>query len=434
MLTMAIMAALSNLITLLGVLLFPLLSSAQAPPPTLPALPLHASSRWILDANNNRVKLRCINWAGHMETNIPEGLSHQPVDTIVDWIASQGFNCVRLTYSTDMALTGNTTTVQSSFQHASTSWSRPALYSLYSDGIQAKNPWITTQTTTLSVFATVIDKLYSRNVLTILDNHVSRASWCCNITDGNGWWDSAQGYNDLNSRFFDTSLWLSGLSSMANFSLNHPGVVAMSLRNELRAFPLLQDLDNRRDWYTFISRGASTVYAQNPALLIIIGGSQSSTDLTHLRTRPLDTSGWSRDKTVFEMHAYSFTLTFPDPFRSCPLVKASYGLFSGFVLEQNKPYTGPLILSEFGVGMSGGEAKYDGLNEKDDRYLNCLVEYMENNDADWAVWALQGSYYMRDGQVDHDEGWGLLNHDWSGWRNDKFPARLKRMWNVTQGP
>jgi hypothetical protein len=26
------------------------------------AYPLHTSSRWILDANNNRVKLRCANW------------------------------------------------------------------------------------------------------------------------------------------------------------------------------------------------------------------------------------------------------------------------------------------------------------------------------------------------------------------------------------
>lgn len=61
------------------------------------AVVLHTSGRWILNASNQRVKLRCVNWAGHMEVNIPEGLQHQPVATIAQWVASNGFNCVRLT-------------------------------------------------------------------------------------------------------------------------------------------------------------------------------------------------------------------------------------------------------------------------------------------------------------------------------------------------
>ena len=83
-------------------LLTPLLSSAQQQ--LSPALPLRSSSRWILDANNQRIKFRCVNWAGHQEANVPEGLDKQPIPTIVDWIKSQGFNCVRLTYSIDHAL------------------------------------------------------------------------------------------------------------------------------------------------------------------------------------------------------------------------------------------------------------------------------------------------------------------------------------------
>src|SRR5690349_6441116 len=71
------------------------------------SLPLHTSSRWILDANNIRVKFRCVNWAGHLEVNIPEGLNKQPIDSITTWIHQQGFNCVRLTYSIDHALNPN---------------------------------------------------------------------------------------------------------------------------------------------------------------------------------------------------------------------------------------------------------------------------------------------------------------------------------------
>lgn len=194
---------------------------------------------------------------------------------------------------------------------------------------------------------------------------------------------------------------------------------------------MLQDLNGRADWYNYIKQAGDLIHATHPDVLILVGGALGGTDLTHLRNRQLDTSGWA-GKNVWEMHAYSFTVNFPDPFKSCDVVKAQYGLFGGFVLEQNRPWTGPLILSEFGVGMTGGD--HSGLNEKDHRYLMCLVDYMQNNDADWAVWVLGGGYYVREGQVDYDEGFGLLDNQWNDWRNPGFPGMLGNMWKMTQGP
>ncbi|KAL2018929.1 hypothetical protein VTK56DRAFT_10296 [Thermocarpiscus australiensis] len=418
------MAQLQRLLAVLG-LLVPLIRAQVA-------LPLRSSSRWILDANNKRVKLRCVNWAGHLETNIPEGLHRQSMDFIVDWIAQQGFNCVRLTFSTDHALDPGLR-VSDSFVAAAGAAGVPvaSMTDLYRR-VAERNPWIANATTTRDVFAAAVDGLWARGVMTILDNHVSRASWCCNLTDGNGWWDEAFGYNPWNSRFFRTRDWLAGLQSMAAWAQSHRGVVGLSLRNELRAF-LLQDLNGRADWYRFVKQGGDLVHATHPDLLVIVGGVQSATDLTHVRANNmmLDTSGWA-GKHVWEMHAYSFTVTFPDPLENCDLVKAQYGAFAGFVLEQGRPYTGPLVLSEFGVGMTGGE--FDGLNEQDNRYLSCLVSYMQSNDADWAVWAVQGSYYVRDGVVDYDEGWGLMNYEWMGWRNPAFPGKLGDMWKMTQQP
>ncbi|OIW33711.1 glycoside hydrolase family 5 protein [Coniochaeta ligniaria NRRL 30616] len=416
------MTILSRLLLILGSLL-PLVQSQ--------ALPLHTSSRWILDANNTRVKLRCINWAGHMETHVPEGLHKQSIDFLADWIAQQGFNCVRLTYSIDHALNPDLKVCDAFAAAAAASGaSRDALVGLYNQAV-AKNPFLATATTR-DVYGAVVDALWSRGVMTLLDNHVSRASWCCNLTDGNGWWDSAFGYNKWNSRFFHTQDWLSGLQAMAGWATSHGGVVAMSLRNEMREF-LLQGLDGRQDWYDLVGRAGRAVHAANPDVLVVVGGTQSSTDLTHVRGRMLDTSGWP-GKHVWEMHAYSFTVTFPNLLGSCDSVKLEYGAFAGFVLEQGEAYTAPLILSEFGVGMTGGSAGNQGLSDQDRNYLSCLAGYMEGNDAEWAVWALQGSYYVRDGTVDYDEGWGVLDHDWSGWRNPEFPSMLGAMWKVTQGP
>jgi endoglucanase len=82
------------------------------------------------------------------------------------------------------------------------------------------------------------------------------------LIDGNGWWSSAAGYSATNSRYFNTDHWLTGLAAMANFSLSHPNVIGLSLRNELRAVGN-QDAQNtsHADCYKYISLGAATVHA-----------------------------------------------------------------------------------------------------------------------------------------------------------------------------
>ncbi|KAH8895095.1 glycoside hydrolase [Thozetella sp. PMI_491] len=394
------------------------------------ALPLHSSSRWILDNNGARIKFKCVNWAGHGEANIPEGLNKQSVEFIAAAIKQQGFNCVRLTYSIDHAL-DPTLKVQDSFIAAAAASNNPvtALTDMYSQVVE-KNPF-TANATNRDVFGRVVDALWEQGIMTLLDNHVSKASWCCNLEDGNGWWDTAFGYNDENSRYFHTQDWLNGLQAMATWAKDHKGIVAMSLRNELREF-LLQDTNGRQDWYNLVKQAGTLVHQTHPDVLVVVGGVLSATDLSHVRSNPLDTSGWP-GKHVWEWHAYSFTVTFLSTiFSNCWFKKQLYGAFDGFLLEQNQAFTGPLILSEFGVGMTGGP--HDGLNDDDDTYLSCLVEYMTGNDADWSLWAVQGSYYIREGTLDYDEGWGLFTHDWSQLRNPNFPARLGDMWKTTQGP
>ncbi|KAI1644567.1 glycoside hydrolase family 5 protein [Daldinia loculata] len=413
-----------SLLTVLGATVLPAaLTSAQK-------LPLSTSSRWILDADGQRVKLRCVNWAGHQEANLPEGLNKQSIDYIADFIHQQGFNCVRLTYSIDHALNPDVL-VSDSFVNAASAANVSAtdMNSMYSQ-VAEKNPFVN-GATTRAVFEAVIAALWKRGVMTILDNHVSKASWCCNIDDGNGWWDEGFGYNDWNSRFFKTQDWLNGLQAIATWSVSQPGVIGMSLRNEVREW-LLQGTNGRADWYNYMTQGAERVHGANPDLLVIIGGTQSATDLTHLRVnKSLDFSGW-QGKHVWEWHAYSFTVTFALAKGNCDLLKETYGLFDGFVLVQGEDYTAPLILSEFGFGMTGGPN--DGLSDEDNSYFQCLRDYVTGNDGEWALWAVQGSYYVRQGAVGAEESWGLLDADWKNLRNAKLPDLLKPMFQVTQGP
>lgn len=393
-------------------------------------LPLHTSSRWILDANNQRVKLRCINWAAHMETNLPEGLHKQSIAYLADWIKAQGFNCVRLTFSIEHALNPHVN-VSEAFTSAAAPQrvSIEAMTGIY--GYAAwRNPFMAS-TTVRGVWDAVVTALWDRKIMTILDNHVSKAGWCCNLEDGNGWWDKDLVYLEQNSKYFKTDDWLRGLEAMATWAKQHPGIIGMGLRNEIREL-IPQGADGRDAWYRHIYEGGRRVHIANPDLLIIVGGTQSSTDLIHMRTRPLDTSAWP-NKNVWEFHAYEWTPTYTNYFLNiCSVSKTAMGLFNGFVLEQGKATTGPLMLSEFGAAMLGGPKA--GLSDKADNYLNCLISYMQDNDAEWALWAIQGSYYARDGQTDYDEGWGAMNRDWSDWRNPEFPKRLGLMFQQRQGP
>lgn len=131
-----------------------------------------------------------------------------------------------------------------------------------------------------------------------------------------------------------------------------------------------------------------------------------------------------KEKHVWEWHAYSFTVNFHPIIKTCWYMRQLYGAFDGFLLEQGKSYTGPLILSEFGFDQ----------NSPDNFYLDCLRDYVVGNDGDWAIWALQGSYYARNKQADFDESFGVLNRDWSDWRNSDVKNKLGKMWDTTQGP
>lgn len=244
------------------------------------------------------------------------------------------------------------------------------------------------------------------------------------MTDGNGWWSSASGYNATNSRYFNPQHWLTGLADMAAFSLAYPNVIDISLRNELRAVGD-QDATNtsHADWYKYVSLGAATVHAGNPDALIMIGGVDYFNDFSFLKDKPLDRSGLD-NKVVWEYHTYAWG---SDVHGSAYV--SNYTAFSayldknmGYLLEEGKPYTGPVWMGEFGWNQISVN------DTQEETYKTLLIEYMTNNDMDWSLWALQGSYYYREGQPLVDETFGLLNFNWTDWREPSFLEKIDRMW------
>ncbi|KAL3499288.1 hypothetical protein ACH5RR_038381 [Cinchona calisaya] len=66
-----------------------------------------------------------------------------------------------------------------------------------------------------------------------------------------------------------------------------------------------------------------------------------------------------------------------------------------------------------------------GDNTADNYFLHCYLSWLAENDLDWAIWALQGSYYLRDGKHDPDETYGMFNSSWGPVRSPEFHTKLQ---------
>ncbi|XP_024358577.1 glycosyl hydrolase 5 family protein [Physcomitrium patens] len=376
-----------------------------------PRPPLSTFSRWVVDRFGVRVKFSCVNWAGHLEAGIPEGLSRNTARGIATLIRVNGFNCVRLTYSTWLWTNDSygELTVAQNFNNLN----------LTSTGlaIAALNPDLYLLTLR-QVHRRMVNILTAHDLMVILDNHVSKPKWCCSDTDGNGFWGD---------EYFDVETWMLGLTTVATTFSSNPFVVAMSLRNALRG-----PRQNAIDWRVLMAQAAEAVHDVNPDVLIIAGGLSFATDLSFLNNNDnhLDTSRFP-NKLVYEFHWYSWSrlargsnfYNASDP-SACSNTQRNVNLDNGFLLEQGTP----VIVSEFGINL-------ESTNFAENRFLDCVIDYLERGDIDWAFWALQGSYYLRYGREDDDEVFGLLQSTWRSFRNPTIVTRLQyTIQNSTQGP
>ncbi|KAG6547557.1 hypothetical protein Mapa_011005 [Marchantia paleacea] len=362
---------------------------------------LSVSSRWIVDQSGARVKLACVNWAGHLEPMLPEGLDKQPISNITDLIVSSGFNCVRLTWATYMF-----TRPESGGQTVGQSLSSLGLQAAL-DGVSNHNPNFT-QLTLTDAYTEVVTELGKKGLMIILDNHVSKPGWCCGYSDGNGFWGD---------QFFDPAEWLTGLEAAANLSLDHKNVIGIGLRNEPRG-----PRSNPSDWRKNMASGAETVHMVNDNLLVCAGGLSFSADLSFLYREPLTFSTSSiRQKLVYELHWYSWYSGLPygsgnlNQICSSDMKRVMDAV--GFLLTPDQAYTSPVLVSEFGLDQGGRDPTGN-------RFFDCFMTFAAKLDMDYALWALQGSYYQRNGVRDLDETFGVLTHTWDAVRNPGFVQRL----------
>lgn len=415
---------------------------AKAKPARNTLLPLSTKGRDILDNNGNIFHFASTNWPGHQEIMIPEGLQFASVEKIVSWFPKLGLNSVRLTFAIEMvddiySKSPNQTLEKSVINALGQNNGTKVL-----NDILKHNPKFSKNTTRLEVFDSVANELAKQNIILHLDNHVSKAFWCCGKGDGNGW---------FGEKFFDVEKWIRGWSYMAKHvrafksidvtyadrkqaKQNWPSFSSVGLRNELREQGDSKEPVDWYTWYVHMTDAANAVHKADPDALIFFSGLSYDTYIDPIPlgktlngTKGTSTEGKTakfipekfayKDKIVLEIHKYDFEATQDD----CATFKSKWYQKGFQALDASNPqtkYLFPMVLSEWGFIQNGTYFKQT-------TYNNCTIEMVEDWQFSWMQWELSGSFYLqyRPGRtpletiVGGDEAWGLLNYDWSAVRS-----------------
>jgi endoglucanase len=330
--------------------------------------PLHTSGYDILDAAGHRVRLTSVNWYGFDQKEfVAGGLDVAPLQTIIEQICAIGVNSVRLPWANE-------------------TFERNPLVPDYA--VKA-NPQFRGKHA-LDVMDAVISALAQAHILVILDNHMSRADWCCKDDDGNGLWYNAE---------YPEEKWIADWRAITRLYKKQPWVIGADLRNELRSGAQWGGSDPHLDWHAAAERAGNAVLAENPDLLVMVEGPQYSTDFTAFGRLPLVLKVANR--VVYSPHAYSFS---GYVFKNYDELKQAYDARAGFLLQAQPAI--PLWVGEFGTCQT--------LDCGDNsQWFRWFVQYLQEKNLSWSYWPLNGTQSSGISRKDGDvETYGLLSPDY----------------------
>jgi endoglucanase len=311
------------------------------------------------------------------------GLDHAPLAMIVKEIKAIGVNSVRLPWANE-TLERNPV---------------PPNYAIAANQqLKGKHA--------MEIMDAVIEALAGAHIMVILDNHVSRADWCCSETDGNGLW-----YNDE----YPERNWLEDWEKIARRYHKQAWVVGADLRNELRNGAAWGGPDPKLDWHAAAERGGKAVLAGNPRLLIMVEGPDYSTNFAGFDKLPVRLP--IDHRVVYSPHAYNIE---GHAFANYEELKQAYETRAGFLMHTEPGV--PLWIGEFGTCQDLN----CGSNADWFRLFIRLLE--ENEQLSWSYWPLNGTQSSgRTRKYDAVETYGLLTTDYKKIAGPKVVELLRRV-------
>ncbi len=342
---------------------------------------LHTSGNQILDAQGKPVQISGVNWFGAEGSNgVPDGLWTRNYKDMIDQMSAQGFNTIRIPYSSEML---HTTSAPSGINYAL----NPDLQGM----------------SRLQVLDQIIAYAGQDGMRVILDHHRSTAGGAG--TSENGLWYNSQ---------YSEDQWVSDWQMLATRYKNNPTVIGFDLHNE----PYNGTWGGgggANDWARAAERAGNAVLQVNPDLLVFVEGvgtyqGQSywwGGNLMGVKDRPIVLT--VPNHLVYSPHDYPNSVYPPQTwFQTANFGANLPNVFRqawGYIYEQN---IAPIYLGEFGTKLQ---------DPKDAVWLEALTSYLsgdfDNNgtidiasgteDMSWTFW----SWNPNSG----DTG-GILADDW----------------------
>ncbi|MDR3724803.1 MAG: cellulase family glycosylhydrolase [Terracidiphilus sp.] len=347
-------------------------------------VPLHTRQYQIVDAKNHSIQLKSVNWYGFDEREyVPGGLDHAPLNVIVAEIKHMGFNSVRLPWA-------NETLEQN-----------PSVppYAV------AENPELKNKHA-MEVMDAIVLALAKAHIMVILDNHVSRADWCCGDNDGNGLWANVE---------YPEEKWIADWKTIVQRYKHVPYVVGADLRNELRSGAMWAGTDPTKDWHAAAERGGNAILGINSKLLIIVEGPSYSTNLRDVAAFPIRLN--VENRLVYSPHDYGMS---QKPPRSYEELKDHLDRQWGYLLHAS-PAT-PLWVGEFGICQRPEQCQKYG------NWFPYFIRYLKETGVSWGYWPLNGTQSSGGGRhYDAVENYGLLGPDY---RSIAAPDVLKQLADI----
>lgn len=346
-----------------------LCATAQAKHITSDQLPLATRGAEIVDAHSQSLRLVSVNWYGFDQGEyVAGGLERAPLAQLVRQIRQMGFNSVRLPWANQVVEDNPVV---------------PRYALVANPQLEGKHA--------LEIMDAVIDALAHEGIAVILDNHTSRADWCCNEKDGNGLW-----YN----REYPEAAWIKDWQMLARRYRAQPYVIAADLRNELRSGAQWGGNDPALDWHAAAERGGNALLAENAHLLIMVEGTKYSLDFSGATALPIHLA--VEHRLVYSPHNYGWSQKVPQSYE-----EFKQHLDQDWGWLRSGPKAAPIWLGEIGVCQNLEDCRQYG------EWFSFLVRYLRESGASWGYWALNATQSSGVGRLyGTTEGYGLLTTDY----------------------
>jgi endoglucanase len=379
------------------------------------AVPLSVNGRYIVDAKGSRVRLAGVNWFGaHEDFGVVTGLHRVHRRSLAEYVASLGFNSVRLPFS--LSMLAQTTAV-------------PDFCLVENTDLYGKTP--------LEIYDACVEALTGAGLIVIPNCHLLDRGWCCANDDQNGLW-----FNNA----WTAAQFTAGWQTITTRYKSNPLVAAMDIKNEPRQATLdgttltpSWGTGTSTDFMAMYTATGNAIHQIDPDVLIICEGLAYAGDLTAVAEHPvtLDKPG----KVVYSMHDYPW-------YHATNQAEAAYlsqmEKSGGYLLTNQ---IAPIWIGEFGIDEGGmanfalGPTSQAGSAETGAWWTN-IYAWLTQTDADWCWWGLNPQHPQGTtpdtGQLQFN--WGdragesVLSADWTGLANPAVFELMQEIMVPHEGP